>query len=91
MPPRIPATGELIQTKTAADRLYFLFFNEIHKFDFYAIGGPVHDLVALVLMLVGTAISLTGVVLGWKRLTPPRGIKGSPRHGSEESNVLSLR
>jgi uncharacterized iron-regulated membrane protein len=66
-----PATGELMQTKTAADRTYFLFFNEIHKFDFYSIRGLVHDLLVWVLMLLGTAISVTGVVLGWKHLTRP--------------------
>jgi hypothetical protein len=70
-----PATGELMQTKTAADRTYFLFFNEIHKFDFYSIRGLVHNLVAWVLMLLGTAISLTGVVVGWKHLTRPRKAK----------------
>jgi hypothetical protein len=67
-----PATGEVMQTKTAADRTYFLFFNEIHKFDFYSIRGLVHDLVVWVLMLLGTAISVTGVVLGWKHLTRQR-------------------
>jgi hypothetical protein len=67
-----PATGELMQTKTAADRTYFLFFNAIHKFDFYSIRGLVQDLLVWALMVPGTAIPVTGVVLGWKHLRRPR-------------------
>lgn len=67
-----PATGELMQTKTAADRTYFLFFNEIHKFDFYSFREPYRQIVVWFLMLLATAISITGVVIGWKHLTRPR-------------------
>ena len=64
-----PANGELMQTKTAADRTYFLFFNEIHKFDFYSFKEPYRQIVVWILMLLATAISFTGVVIGWKHLT----------------------
>ncbi len=66
-----PDTGELLQTKAAVDRTYFLFFNEIHKFDFYSVRGLAHELIVWVLMLLGTAISVTGVWIGVKHLTKP--------------------
>lgn len=72
-----PATGELMQTKTAADRTYFLFFNEIHKFDFYSFKEPYRQIVVWILMLLATAISVTGVVIGWKHLVRMRLIRGA--------------
>ncbi|HVY33494.1 MAG TPA: PepSY domain-containing protein [Caulobacteraceae bacterium] len=68
-----PDTGELLQTKTAADRTYFLFFNEIHKFDFYSMRGLAHDILVWILVLMGAGISITGVVVGWKHLSKPSG------------------
>ena len=70
-----PATGELLQTKTATDRTYFLFFNEIHKLDFYSLRGLPHYLLVWPLMLLGTAISVTGVWIGWMHLTKPKPIR----------------
>lgn len=70
-----PQTGDLLQTKTQDDRTYFLLFNEFHKFDFYSIRGLPHDLLVWVLMLLGSAISVTGVVLGWKHLTKPKPVR----------------
>jgi len=67
-----PATGELMQTKTRSDRSYFLFFNELHKFDFYSVHGVAHDLLVWALMLLATGISATGVVIGWKHLWRPK-------------------
>lgn len=76
-----PATGELMQTKTAADRTYFLFFNEIHKFDFYWFKEPYRQIAVWILMLLATAISLTGVVIGWKHLTRMRPVPGGRAAG----------
>lgn len=82
-----PEIGELMQTKTAADRTYFLFFNEIHKFDFYWFKEPYRQIVVWILMLLAAAISVTGVVIGWRHLMQIRLIRGArvstsymPRH-----------
>jgi cytochrome b subunit of formate dehydrogenase len=48
--------------------------------DFYSIRGLVHDLVVWVLMLLGMAISVTGVVLGWQHLTQPRRPEPKAKH-----------
>ena len=53
-----------------------LFFNEIHKFDFYSFRGLGRDALVWFLMLMGTGISLTGLVVGWKHLTRPKPAKG---------------
>jgi hypothetical protein len=75
-----PDTGDVVQTRQDSDRTYFLFFNEIHKFDFYSVRGLAHEVLVWVLMLMATGISMTGAVVGWKHLSRPSrpGRKPSP-------------
>jgi len=76
-----PQTGHLLQTMNRTDRTYFLFFNEIHKFDLHGFKEPVRQIVMWVLMLAGTGISITAVAIGWRRLLRRR--RPSRRRASE--------
>lgn len=64
-------TGALMGTMQEPDRTYFLAFNEIHKFDYYSVREPGRQILVWFLMLMGTGISTTGVVVGFKHLTRP--------------------
>lgn len=67
-----PTTGKLMGDMTDSDRGYFLFFNEIHKADLYGVSEPLRKTLLWLLMLCGTAISVTGTVVGWKHLIRAR-------------------
>lgn len=65
-----PRTGEILNTTEAGDRAFRWLFNGMHKFDFLFLSrhGALRDVVVWILMLCGLALSVTGVVVGWKRL-----------------------
>ncbi|NEV78517.1 PepSY domain-containing protein, partial [Rhodopseudomonas sp. BR0C11] len=65
-----PATGELLGRSDTSARSYRWLFNAPHSFDFPVLLAyrPAWDLVVIVLSLAGLVISVSGVVIGWRRL-----------------------
>ncbi len=65
-----PSTGEMLSWTNAESRLFRWLFNGLHKFDFLPLvrAGIVRDLIVVPLLLLGILTSLTGIVLGWRRL-----------------------
>lgn len=63
------ATGQLLSTSTSDSRLRRWLFNGLHSLDFpLFLKTPGWYLAIWVLSLVGLAVSVTGVVIGWRRL-----------------------
>jgi hypothetical protein len=65
-----PATGEMLSWTNADSRLFRWLFNGLHKFDFLPLVRPgfARDLVVVPLLVLGILTSLSGIVLGWRRL-----------------------
>lgn len=65
-----PQTGELLQFSNDGLRLRRWLFDAMHSLDFPWLLAfrPVWDVVVWILSLAGLAISLSGVVIGWRRL-----------------------
>ncbi|WP_341992281.1 PepSY domain-containing protein [Azorhizobium sp. AG788] len=65
-----PATGDIVGTSTSALRLYRWLYNGLHSLDFTILlhRRPLWDMVMGVLSLLGLVISVSGVVIGWRRL-----------------------
>ncbi len=63
------ATGQLLATSTSDSRLRRWLFNGLHSLDFpLFLKTPWWYLAIWVLSLAGLAVSVTGVVIGWRRL-----------------------
>jgi len=63
------ATGQLLSTSTSDSRLRRWLFNGLHSLDFpLFLRTPAWYLAIWLLSLVGLAVSVTGVVIGWRRL-----------------------
>ncbi|MDP4077580.1 PepSY-associated TM helix domain-containing protein [Acidovorax sp. A1169] len=63
------ATGQLLSTSTSDSRLRRWLFNGLHSLDFpLFLKTPAWYLAIWVLSLAGLAVSVTGVVIGWRRL-----------------------
>ncbi|MES2612372.1 MAG: PepSY-associated TM helix domain-containing protein [Pseudomonadota bacterium] len=63
------ATGQLLSTSTSDSRLRRWLFNGLHSFDFpLFLKTPWWYLAIWLLSLAGLAVSVTGVVIGWRRL-----------------------
>jgi hypothetical protein len=65
-----PATGELVGRSDSSARSYRWLFNALHSFDFPVLLAyrPAWDVVVIALSLAGLVISISGVVIGWRRL-----------------------
>lgn len=65
-----PATGALLGRMQAGDRVNRWLFNALHSFDFAWLRShrPAWDVVMWTLSCAGLVISLSGVVIGWRRL-----------------------
>lgn len=64
-------TGQIVSVMDKSRRVYRWLFNGLHSFDFPGLVShrPLWDILILLLLGLGFLFSLTGVVVGWKRLT----------------------
>jgi uncharacterized iron-regulated membrane protein len=73
-----PNTGQVLGRANASSRTYRWLFNALHSFDFRMLTQhrPLWDVVVWALSIGGFVISVSGVVVGWRRLkrkaTPPQ-------------------
>ncbi|MBR0874200.1 PepSY domain-containing protein [Bradyrhizobium tropiciagri] len=67
-----PVTGEILDRSDDSRRTYRWLFNALHSLDFPLLLRffPARDVVVWLLSLVGTIVSISGVVIGWRRLRP---------------------
>lgn len=65
-----PATGEILGRLDRSDRLYRWLFNGLHRLDFGFLihHRPAWDAVVLLLLLGGLLVSVSGIVIGVRRL-----------------------
>ncbi|CAN5271367.1 PepSY domain-containing protein [soil metagenome] len=65
-----PTTGEVLGRTNASGRTYRWLFNALHDFDlrFLLHHRPLWDTIVLALSAGGLIISVSGVVIGWRRL-----------------------
>ena len=66
-----PATGEVLNQADRSSRTYRWLFNALHSFDFRFLlqWRPAWDAVLWLLSAAGLIISVSGAVIGWRRLT----------------------
>lgn len=65
-----PVTGEILDRSDDSRRSYRWLFNALHSLDFPLLLRiwPARDIVVWLLSAVGTVVSLSGIVIGWRRL-----------------------
>lgn len=65
-----PATGQVLGRGDHSRRLYRWLFHAAHSYDFVVLTRhrPLWDIVVWLLSTVGLVVSLSGVVVGWRRL-----------------------
>ncbi|HEX7873835.1 MAG TPA: PepSY domain-containing protein [Sphingobium sp.] len=73
-----PSTGELLAQMGSGRRTYRWLFGALHSFDlpWLLIWRPVRDGLMWLLSAAGLAISVSGIVIGWRRLTLKKGKRG---------------
>jgi len=64
------ATGDVLGTADADDRIFRWLFNALHKFDVLALlrVGVARDLLLGGLLLLSLVVAISGVAVGWRRL-----------------------
>ena len=65
-----PASGDIIGRVDSSRRTYRWLFNALHSFDFQLLlmYRPAWDIVVWLLSILGTIVSVSGVVIGWRYL-----------------------
>jgi uncharacterized iron-regulated membrane protein len=65
-----PVTGDIVGRIDGSRRSYRWLFNALHSFDFQLLltYRPAWDIVVVVLSVLGTIVSVSGVVVGWRYL-----------------------
>ncbi|WP_339028448.1 PepSY domain-containing protein [Bradyrhizobium symbiodeficiens] len=65
-----PVTGDIVGRADGSRRTYRWLFNALHSFDFRLLlmYRPAWDIVVWLLSILGTIVSLSGVVVGWRYL-----------------------
>lgn len=65
-----PEIGQVVGRSDDSRRLYRWLFNAVHSYDLVTLTGrrPLWDAVVWVLSIVGLVMSVSGVVVGWRRL-----------------------
>lgn len=63
-----PITGDLLGLVDSSRRSYRWMFNALHSFDFQLLlkYRPAWDIVMILLSILGTIVSISGVVVGWR-------------------------
>lgn len=72
-----PATGQIVGVSDARSRTRRWLFNGLHSLDFPWLihHRPAWDLVVWLLSIAGTLVSVSGVVIGWRRLRKDLGAR----------------
>ncbi|QPJ62500.1 MAG: hypothetical protein G3M70_11720 [Candidatus Nitronauta litoralis] len=80
-------TGALVSVMDQSRRAYRWLYNGLHSFDFPGFSNhrPVWDIVIISFLILGFSLSVTGVVVGWKKLWNSRRIK------VHSSNYVSIK
>jgi uncharacterized iron-regulated membrane protein len=75
-----PTTGEILNRTSASGRVYRWLFNFLHDFDlrFLLHHRPAWDIVVWALSIGGMIVSVSSVVIGWRRLERKFGGKPKP-------------
>ena len=65
-----PITGDLLGLVDDSRRSYRWMFHALHSFDFQLLlkYRPAWDIVVILLSILGTIVSVSGVVVGWRYL-----------------------
>lgn len=65
-----PITGDIVGQTDSSRRTYRWLFNALHSFDFKLLlmYRPAWDIVVWLLSILGTIVSVSGVVIGWRYL-----------------------
>jgi len=65
-----PITGDILGLADSSSRTYRWMFNALHSFDFKLLltYRPAWDIVVILLSILGTIVSVSGVVVGWRYL-----------------------
>lgn len=65
-----PVTGDILGRINSSRRTYRWLFNALHSFDFQLLlmYRPAWDIVVWLLSILGTIVSVSGVVIGWRYL-----------------------
>lgn len=65
-----PATGDMLERMDASQRLNRILFNALHSLDFPWLIAyrPAWDLLVIPLCVLGLAVSITSIVIAWRRL-----------------------
>lgn len=65
-----PVSGEVRSRLTHTDRVERWLYNGLHSLDLHVLMGnrPLWDIVVILLSVLGTAFSLTGIVIAWRRI-----------------------
>ena len=65
-----PRSGEILGRSNSSRRSYRWLFNALHSFDFPLLVAwrPAWDIVMWLLSMLGLTISVSGIVIGWRRL-----------------------
>ncbi len=65
-----PVTGDVLGHVDSSRRTYRWMFNALHSFDFQLLlkYRPAWDIVVILLSILGTIVSISGVVVGWRYL-----------------------
>lgn len=86
-----PYTGQLVDRLTCANRLQRWLYNGLHSLDFVFLlrNRPLWDVLVITLSAAGFALSVTGLVIGWQRLTR-RATRSGPRAQSLAANPTPM-
>ena len=65
-----PITGDIVGRIDVSQRTYRWLFNALHSFDFELLlmYRPAWDIIVILLSILGTVVSVSGVVVGWRYL-----------------------
>lgn len=65
-----PVTGDVLGRSNSSARTYRWLFNALHDFDLRVLlrNRPMWDIVVIALSIAGLIISVSGIVIGWRRL-----------------------
>jgi hypothetical protein len=69
-----PATGRVLNQIDASQRRYRWLFSALHRWDFYWLLNhrPLWDAVMWTFSIAGLIVAISGIVIGWRRLSRSR-------------------
>ena len=91
-----PVTGDVLERMDASRRWHRILFNALHSLDFPLLLAyrPAWDLVVMALCGLGLALSVTAVVIAWRRLRDSLealGVEGLAGHSTRHTRYCVAR